>query len=140
MREIKFRGKRPCSSEWVYGYLINWSGRRPSIIVQRGDADQETGEVYYDDFIVDPETIGQYTGLRDIYEGDIVENKHVRGVVKFGNPDFKEGSQTSMFYVEVIELLDYEIFTFEDDIWTEFNSLKKIGNIFDNPNLLEVAE
>lgn len=91
-------------------------------------------------FDVDPETVGQYTGIRDIYECDIVENGHVRGIVKLGNPDFKEGSQTSMFYVEVIKVLNYEIFTFEGDIWTEFNSFEKVGNIFQNPELLEVEE
>jgi len=66
MREIKFRGKRVDNGEWVYGYYIVAGGipfistfgvREPIAVI--------------------PETVGQYTGLKDkngveICEGDRV--------------------------------------------------------------------
>ena len=77
---------------------------------------------------------GQYTGLKDrngkkIYEGDITN----KGVVKYGKHKIPccgccySNHKTIGFYFEGYE---------EDE--TTFDDLEVIGNIYDNPELLEV--
>ena len=109
MREILFRGKLVINNEWAYS-------RCP-------DGTLHSGIVKYD-FI--PETVGQFTGLTDkngkkIFEGDILE-AIARNPV--GEPIVAE---------VVPNLNDYEL------MWDIEHSyeIEVIGNIHDNPELLE---
>ena len=95
--------------------------------------------MYGQDYKVDPSTIGQFTGLTDkngvkIFEGDIIEFDHpyngksIHAVVQDGC-----GWNLSNFYASCF---DYPGCAFSEG--TKYMTV--IGNVHDNPELLEVNE
>lgn len=129
MRKIKFRGKSIDSKEWLYGDLLSSADKKRFAILVN---DKES----YDECEVEPETVGQFSGLYDcnkkeIYEGDIL--KWITGkmyAVKFWR---------GMFYASVEECNDGILGGFPLHAFTEFEEGKCeiVGNIFDNPELLK---
>ena len=122
MRNIIFRGKRLDNGEWETGSLIisMVCGIKHYHIQREGTA----GYLYC--FAVDPDTVGQYTGLKDrygdrIWEGDLVEHGDEVSAVFFDTENSCFDFKTSNDPFAAQFSCDYEI----------------LGNIHDNPDLLK---
>lgn len=129
MREILFRGKRTDNGEWVYGYLAyRQSHNRWYIIIN--------DPIYeWTFYIVDPGTVGQCCELFDkgkvykIFEGDVIETNVAgqinRGVVVYQNGVFcLEYNKQNCYGIDFIFIEECRYF-------------QLIGNIYDNPELME---
>jgi len=115
MREIKFRGK--WRSKWYYGNLFVTVEGMCFISLADGALQH-----------VDTDTVGQFTGLLDsngkeIYEGDIVK------VDGWRKPTLVEWLDANAQFV-----IDRSL-----NLGLRNSFMQVIGNIYDNPELLEVA-
>ncbi len=135
MKKYEFRGKRIDNGEWGYGDLIQLNdGRRFIVNNKFGACFDNKGNFINTEapFVCEviPETVGQYTGLKDkndkkIYKGDAIEITR-KCVFETGIVIFEEGC----FFIKSKEIL---LPLYEAGI--NFN-LKIIGNIHGNPELL----
>lgn len=151
MEEIKFRGQRVDNKKWVYGYYFKtpltdeatgsshedgWfflSGRERHCIAQ--------GSCVYE---VIPETVGQYTGIDEIYNGDILTADYY---------PFKDDDKLN-YNAEVywdkwalqfcirLHCVNPNKGGISDGMCEALTEreikFEKIGNIFDNPELLNI--
>ena len=134
-REILFRGKRVDNGEWVYGYLYQ-DGLIGCNIFQT--------KPHLAAYIVDPSTVCQYTGLTDnhgtkIFEGDAVafedavadyEGYHDNIYINRGEVTYTERGMCIYF-------TNREVVVMDDLFYKGTADCEVIGNIFDNPELLE---
>ena len=128
MREIFFRGKRTDNGEWVEGYYYKAKYCRTDdelcdyITVPHPKEYNEPSSHY----IVNPETVGQYTGLKDkngtkIFEGDIVKS-FLFGKMCIYQIDYENGLASFIGR----EGMKFTTFDYDSE---EF---EVIGNIYDN--------
>ena len=152
MREILFRGKQVSDGEWIEGYVFPQvidGGYAPLCITTEPICANDYSEILGDWAIVDSSTVGQYTGLNDktgkkIFEGDILSiAQKGNGIGDYFYPPLKYPSNAIVkwdkcsWMWEIIAEQRYYL-TFPD-AWCHYES-KVIGNIHDNPELLEVKE
>lgn len=129
MREILFRGKNS-GGEWEYGVPV-FTGLNNELAFMK--------QMYSYDHQVIPKTVGQFTGLTDkngikIFEGDIVRcisRTDMANMVVI----FEEGEFRMVLCEKYKEYIPgcgfYAIRCFDKEV---------IGNIHDNPELLEVDD
>ena len=119
MREILFRGKSPITKEWVYGDLFQHGEQR---FIMAGGHNIE----------VDPESVGQFTGLTDKYGAKIFEGDIVKTYDPDDSPAEVVYDESETQYGIIIDNIYYclgAVFLGID--------LEVIGNIHDNPELIE---
>jgi len=123
-REILFRGKRG-NGRWVYGSLVVSENIKPAIYYEVGNGLVKQLDWCY----VNPDTIGQYTGLKDkngkkIFEGDIIS---------LGDPNIKYLTmwRNAGFAAKQIGASSYIGLTY----WA--SDIEVLGNIIDNPELMK---
>ena len=124
VREILFRGKENPSGKWVEGFLV--------------------GHCHIGDWVscapIHSKTVGQFTGLTDqngtkIFEGDIVRYTELRlggeDVPVVNVVEFAEGGFAVNNY-----FINHWLWNSIDGN-TQLSDIEVIGNIHDNPELLE---
>ena len=141
MRRFTFRGQDE-DGKWLYGDLRQRIGYWPAIIESYCT---DEGKVGYREIAVKEETVGRLTPLKDkngkdIYEGDIlrsplgnivaVEFGYKEHIVKHGRPYITDSFAC---YGWIARNVKNGITDFFDN---EFAAGEVIGNIYDNPELL----
>lgn len=143
MRESIFRGKRLDNGEWVLGDLLRGSAQfnpgQAYICPELYAGHMDSGSLLFGGFVeVDLETVGQYTGLKDIvgkmiFEGDIV--KVPDDYDEFG---MAAGEIYAVYFAFGGFRLKPKYNKNARGFWLEDNeTVEVIGNIYDNPELLE---
>ena len=136
MREILFRGKRIDTGEWVYGFYghkPNGNGVEEHFIMEWFlHTTSDSIYTYFQDVPVIPETIGQYTGYKDmdgkrIFRGDVLVFDGDRFVVLWN----EERGGFQIDYWQFDERYDFS------ELWP---TSEVIGNVYDNPELMEEIE
>ena len=148
MREILFRGKREDNGDWVYGSFIPdlcevyYGDKLNGFIKPFGKTKEERLMVE-----VDRKTVGQYTGLTDkngtkIFEGDIIQ------IEQYEKPGSRPCTIYFGEYTDADSVFDYPYIGFYvrtpdgcgniGALLSDGFEYEVIGNIHDNPELMEV--
>lgn len=159
MREILFRGKRKYNGEWKTGHLVKLGKESFSDPERYGIANEAIPlgvpfgcsivcfNVKIDD--IDPETVCQYTGLTDkhgkkIFEGDIIEYNdgiyYLTAIIKyeFGSFGMSCFKSIPIIFSERDNFVSFlDLIRNSENVTSKIYDIEVIGNIYDNPELLE---
>ena len=132
-REIKFRGKSIDNGGWVYGSLLQSEIDVNQIAVKCAICQRFAHDYNISQNEVIPESVGQFTGLKDIlgkeiWEGDIIHC--LKKGMQFGaveQVEFKRGCF-------ILRHRDIPVSVFEE--FEDFMDIVVVGNIYENPELL----
>ncbi len=159
MREILFKAKRKENGEWVEGYYLNVAKINHFICTGKIKLNGAVNGILAPEmYAIDPDTLCQFTGFTDkngkkIWENDILighgNDRDLSKVVlgKFYVIDvetLRRVDEVIGWHTEVIEtdaLSKCEPFCLPmplTDFYIERSEFEVCGNIFDNPDLLEV--
>lgn len=124
MREILFRGKKESTGDWVFGDLRHYRSGKVGV----------HSDVLRYTLLVDPKTVGQYTGLNvrgeKVFEGDIVKitDKYGKSVVYIVEFYMGAFALKQMAVEYRVQFIDFHLRCYDFEI---------LGNIHDNPELLK---
>lgn len=125
-REILFRGWNKKNKKWLYGYYL----------VNRGEHFISPDEFVnplasYEDYVVDADSVGQYTGLKDakgvkIFEGDVIVDESYPYIIQY----HEEYSQFVAVPKPDVTIAFYQQ-------WVNERGLVVIGNVYEDKELIE---
>lgn len=125
-REIMFRGWNKKNKQWLYGYYFAYHGNHfisPDAKVNPLDT--------YEDYVVDADTVGQYTGIKDakgvkIFEGDIIVRQAYPYIIQY----HEEYSQFVAVPKPDVTIAFYQQ-------WVNECGLVVIGNVHEDQELIK---
>lgn len=127
-----YKAKRKDNGEWETGYyfcMVHNDGRHIHHFIIPLGADLSKGRAIDDIQVeVDPSTLCQCTGYKGIWENDIFQYDNERYMIVFSDASLTWYAE-SIFSSEILELGEFC-----------YSEIYVIGNVFDNPELMEAGE
>lgn len=143
MKKIKFRGIRIDNGEWIYGFY-GYKDETETAYIMVETINTHSAS-YFTEYEVEPETVGQYTGLHDkngkeIYEGDITNH----GIIYWENEScsfrLKDTHKKcwNAFDINILGTKESPIYGYDThDINAYTTPFEVFGNIYENLELVE---
>lgn len=137
MREILFKAKRIDNGEWVEGYVVRKHGLYFIYSIVNSESCRQNN------YEIIPETLCQFTGLCDRYENKIWENDILMAHLDEFHPEDMTYETVEWgvagWAAHETSSIDREYGSVDREYLNEFDlkHFEVVGNIFDNPELLQ---